>query len=140
MHALNPTTPYSLTTINETRDLHIPQLYVQPIPNDPTITQMYMHETDYQFQIPAINYKDNLFSRATKATNLFHFWITNYFNFLHPQVIFIQPNKLEILNLPTSNFLFDPCLSFEKLNRKSYENFHSHHTLNSNTKIFSWTT
>ena len=70
MHALYAPTPSSLITINETRDIHIPQFYPHAIPYNPTLTQLYMQETDYQFQIPAIDYsKDHLYSRVTKATN-----------------------------------------------------------------------
>ena len=69
-HALCPTTPSSLTTIIETRDIHNPQFYTHAVAYKPTLTQLYMQETDYHFQIAALDYtKDHLYSRVIKATN-----------------------------------------------------------------------
>ena len=50
MHTLYPPTPYSLTTVIETRDVHSPHSYPHAIPYNPTLTQLYMQETDYHFQ------------------------------------------------------------------------------------------
>ena len=40
MHALYPPTTSSITTINETRDIHIPQFYLHAIPYNPTLIQV----------------------------------------------------------------------------------------------------
>ena len=74
MHALNPPILSYLTTINETRDLHIPHLNLHSPPYNPTLIQMCMHKTDYQFQISALNYtKDHLHSRATEEIHPYEF-------------------------------------------------------------------
>ena len=97
MHALYPPTPSSLTTINETRDIHIPQFYLHAIPYNPKLTQLYKQETDNQFQIPALDYtKDHLHSRVTKATNPYDFWfkspISNFHFFESVDVQFQKVN------------------------------------------------
>ena len=92
-----------------------------------------MQETDYQYQIPAVDYtKNHLYSRVTKATNRYDFWFKKNFNFMHLQFIFIKHNKLEFLNLPTSNGLFDQILSYKKLYHCSYKNMYTHRTLHIN--------
>ena len=95
MHALYPPTPSSLSTINETCDIHIRQFYPQAIPSNPTLTQLYIQETDYQFQIPEPDSNnDHLFSRVTKTTTSYGFWFRNNFNlmhFMHLQINFIKP-------------------------------------------------
>ena len=53
---------------------------------------------------------------------------------MHLQIDFIQPTKLEFLNSPTSNSLFDHNLSFQKLHQYSYRNFYTHHTRHINKK------
>ena len=60
MLAFYPLIPSCVLTINETRDIHIPQFYLHTIPYNPTLTQLYMQETDYSFQIPALEYAKNL--------------------------------------------------------------------------------
>ena len=101
MHALCPPTPSSLTSINETRDIHIPQFYLHAIPYDPTLTQLYMQETDYQFQIPARDStKDHIYSRVTKATNPYGYRFKNNFNFMHLQTNLMKPDEFEFLTYP----------------------------------------
>ena len=91
MHALHPPTLSSLTTFNETHDIHIPQFYSHNILYNPTLTQLYMHETGYQFQIPAFDYtKDHFHSRVTNAINPYDFWFKNKFNFMHLHINFIK--------------------------------------------------
>ena len=115
MHALYPPTPFSLTTINETRDIHIPQFYPDAIPYNPTLTQLYIQETDYQFQIPALDCtKDHLYSCVSKATNPYEIWFKNNFNFMHLQFNFLKPYELEFLNLSTSNSSFDQIVFSKK--------------------------
>ena len=61
MHALYPPTPYSFTTNIETRDVHIPRSYLHAFPYNPKLTQLYLQETDYHFQTPALyNTKNHL--------------------------------------------------------------------------------
>ena len=61
MHALYLPKPSSLNTINELRNIHILQFYSHAIPYNPTLTEMYMQETDYQIEIPAVDYtKDHI--------------------------------------------------------------------------------
>ena len=75
-HALYPPTPSSLATIIEIRDIQIPQLCPHNIPYNSTLTQMYMQETDHQFQIPALDFTiDHLYSRVTKATTFNGFFV-----------------------------------------------------------------
>ena len=57
-------------TSKETRDIDISQIYPHAFSYNPTIIQLYMLETHYQFQFSALNYsKDHLKSRATKTPN-----------------------------------------------------------------------
>ena len=64
------------------------------LPDNPTITQQYMQETPYHFQIPAFDYtKDQFYSSGTKVTNPFDFWFEINFNFMHLQFNFNKPNK-----------------------------------------------
>ena len=76
MHASYPPISSSLSTISEIRDIHIAQIYQHAIPYNPKLTQFYMQETEYQFQIPALDYcKDHFCSWVTNATNLYDFWV-----------------------------------------------------------------
>ena len=71
-------------TIKESRDTNNPQIYPHAFSYNPTITQLYMLETHYQFQFPALNYsKDHLFYGATTTANPYNFWFKNNFNFMH---------------------------------------------------------
>ena len=124
MHAFYLPTPSSLSTINETRDIHIRQFSPHALLYNLTPTQLYMQETDYHFQIPALDYtKDHISSRVTEPTNPYDFWFRKIFNFIHLQLNFIKHNKLDFLHLLTPNPSFDQILSFSKLQQCSYENF-----------------
>ena len=135
MHALYPPTPSPLTTINETREIHILQFHPHAFPYNPILPQLYMQETDYQLQIPALDYtKDHLYSRITKAINTYDFWFKKKFNFMHLQFNFIKPNNFEFLNRASSNCSFEQILSSKKLHHYSHENFYTQHTLHTNKK------
>ena len=55
-----------------------------------------MQQTPHQFQIPAIEYtKDQLGSRATKATSTYDFWFENNFNLMHLLFTYIELNKTD---------------------------------------------
>ena len=108
--------------------IHILLFYTHGFIHNPTLTQLYMPKTDYQFHIPTLDYsKDHLCSRLTKTTNPYDFWFRSNFNFMHLQFNFDKPNKLELLNLPTSNFSFDQTLFWKTT-------FCTHHTLHTNEK------
>ena len=135
MHSLYPLTPSSLPTTNETRGIHNPQFYPHAIPYNRTLLQLYMRETDYEFQIPALDHtEDHQNSRVTKATNPYDYLFRNNPNFMHFQFNFIKPNNLESVNLHTSISSLDKILSSRKLHQFSYENFNSHHTLHTSKK------
>ena len=55
VHAFHPFTPSSITTFNETRDIHNPPLHPHANPYNPEVTQLYMREIDYQFQNSALD-------------------------------------------------------------------------------------
>ena len=48
---------------------------------------------------------------------------------MHLQFNYIKPNKLEFLNLPTSNSSFDQILSSKKLHEYSHENIYTTHCI-----------
>ena len=122
LERLYPPSLSVLTTLNQTRNTSFPQICRHAIAFNPTITQLYMQELPYQFQIPALDYTDDqLYSRATKSLTRMVFGFET-FNFY----------ILEFLNVTNNYNSLDQILFYEKLHQYSYVYFYPHHALNTN--------
>ena len=131
-----PTLTSSLTTYIGTRVVHIPLLHPHALPYNPTQTELYIQETNYQFQLIAIDYtKDHLCSGVTKALNPYDLFFENNFDFVPSHFSLNQTYKnifVSIHSLLISSFY--QILSSKKLHQYSYENFCTHLTLHTNRK------
>ena len=133
LQKLYPLSSSVKTSINETRDTNIPQIYPHSCPYFLTITQLYMQGPPNHFQIPALDYtKNHFYSPVTKATNLYDVWIQNISNFMNVQFNLIKSNKLESSNLTNNKKSLDRILPFRRFQQYSYENFYAHHAVHTN--------
>ena len=86
--------PFCTNPFYETRDTNKPRTYLHAILYNHTINRLYMQETPYHFQIPALDYtKDQLYSRGSKTTKPYDFSFKNDSSLKHLQLNCIKANK-----------------------------------------------